>query len=133
MAAPDPLVFARNLLLTLRAGTAIADWPIDGASLEEGREPPVILLNDGGGLRDPDLPAFNPYRLAVRSYGTSEEQARSGLRTVSDLLHRRSRTATADGTLLEAFDELGLQPPGRDPDTGWPTADGVIDLYFVDQ
>ena len=132
MSSPDPLAFARDLLLELVPGTALATVPIRADCLEEGDEPPVILLRDAGALRHRGLPAFHPARVDVVCYGETPEQAASLFRGVSDLLHRAGPLKRDGVALWKAYDETGPSP-SVDPDTRWPLAFGVVALHLADE
>lgn len=132
VASPDWVAFARDLLLELRPGTALEDVPID-ADRSNHESPPFILLGEApGSVRDPYIGAYMPARLELRSAGNSEEEAAAGYRAASDLLHMRGPLVRPAGKLWKAFDETGPQMT-EDPDTKWPIAFGVFDLYMADR
>jgi hypothetical protein len=129
---PDVIGFTATLVDTRKPGTALATVPIRKGSKDEGDVPPFVVLGTAGAVRSDALPILSPARVQGTVYGRTEWEADELYRALSDLLHRAGPYVTDEAGLYRTYDETGPQP-SVDPDTAWPTAFGVFDLYMTDR
>ncbi len=128
---PDPVAFAVGLLESLLPASALAGVPL--VSDRIGTEvPPLLLVQDRLAVRDRGVGAYLPARVRVAAYGRSAEEAAAMYRAASALLHQLGPASNAHGRAWKVFEEVGAQTT-EDPDTHWPMAFGVFDLYMADR
>lgn len=131
MTQPDVLAFLQSAISDGLTTSDDPPPPVRNARLEVGDEPPCVLLEEAGFLRDPSLSMYAPYRVSVTTYGRTEFEASELYRRVTDLLHRRGPEIVDGVGLWRAYDETGSQPRD-DPDTRWPARFGIVGLYMPD-
>jgi hypothetical protein len=72
-------------------------------------------------------------RIAVRCYGSTYQDAAALYGAVSDAIHNVGPRIGATGVLIHrSFDDIGMGA-SKDPDTGQPHEDGVIQLFAATQ
>jgi len=128
----DPVAAFREALLALAPGTALADVPVRSKQ-QQGEAPPFIRLSEGGAIRHRTGPAYKPARVNFSAWALDEGQAVELYLTASQLLHRHGPVVRNGAGIFRIYDEMGLQQPFEDPDTGWWRAFGVFDLVMVDR
>lgn len=129
---PDVVEFVKTWLDAQKPGTTLADTRIQAYDAQGFDEPPFVLLEDAGWLRDRGVPAYLPFRLSVTAFGRTQTEAAALYRSVTNLLHN-ARNVLLDGVgFWGAFDESGSQPR-QDPESRWPARFGVTDIYMPDR
>lgn len=129
---PDVVTFIKDWMDTQKAGTTLADYLIRAYESQGHDEPPYIVLEDAGALRDRGVPAYLPYRLSLTAFGRTETEAAALYRSATNLLHDAKNVLVNGVGFWGAFDETGPQPR-RDPDSRWPARFGIVDLYMPDR
>ena len=72
-------------------------------------------------------------RIAMRCYGSTSGDAAALYGAVSDAIHNVGPRIGATGVLIyRSFDDIGMGA-SKDPDTGQPHEDGVIQLFAATQ
>jgi hypothetical protein len=129
---PDVVLFMRTWLDAQKAGTTLAGTVIRDYELQGYDEPPCVLLEDAGFLRDRGVPAYLPFRLSVTAFGRTETEAAALYRSVTNLLHD-AKNQLVDGVgFWGAFDETGSLPR-QDSESRWPARFGITDIYMPDR
>ncbi len=129
---PDLVAFAMRVLADNATGTPIENVAVRGGRSEPGDEPPFVLLDEAGFIRERGIGMYSPFRLAVTVYGRSEREASGLYRGVTGILHGLG-PLTEDGVgVFGIFDETGPSPIS-DPDTRWPGRFGVLAIYGADR
>ncbi len=131
----DPL---GKLLTEIRANPAVASLttrvrggePAPGDSAAPfGR---FVVLVRLGTQRDKRAPV-QEVRIGFRCYGSTYQDAAALYGAVSDAIHNVGPRIGATGVLIHrSFDDTGLGA-SKDPDTGQPHEDGVIQLFAATQ
>jgi hypothetical protein len=129
---PDVVEFVRTWLESQAPGTTLAGTRIRAYEAQGHDEPPYVLLEDAGWLRDRGVPAYLPFRLSVTAFGRTETEAAALYRSVSNLLHDAKNVLVSGVGFWGAFDETGAQPR-NDPDSRWPARFGITDIYMPDR
>jgi len=92
----------------------------------------VVVLVRLGMTRDKRAPV-QAVRIAVRCYGSTYQDAAALYGAVSDAIHNVGPRIGATGALIyRSFDDIGTGAD-KDPDTGQPHEDGVIQLFSATQ
>jgi len=92
----------------------------------------VVVLVRLGMTRDKRAPV-QAVRIAVRCYGSTYQDAAALYGAVSDAIHNVGPRIGATGALIyRSFDDVGMGA-GKDPDTGQPHEDWVIQLFAATQ
>ena len=87
-----------------------------------------VVLVRLGTQRDKHAPV-QAVRIAVRCYGSTYQDAAALYGAVSDAIHNVGPRIGATGALIyRSFDDIGTGAE-KDPDTGQPHEDGVIQLF----
>jgi hypothetical protein len=135
MTAPDPLGFLLGYLLENVEGTVLDGVPLRGGNTEPGDEPPMVLLEEAGHLRDRSVP-WQSVRINVRAFGplgpAGPRLSSELYRAVAELTHGVGPTTRSGVAVARMFEETGPQP-AEDPDTRWPETFGVIVLEMADR
>lgn len=129
---PDVIGYVRTVLLENLAVSDVPSPEVRGGRLEPGDEPPVILLEEAGALRDPSLPIYAPFRVSVTAYGRTDREASDLYGAVMEVMHRRGPEVVGDVGLWRAYDETGPQPRD-DAGTRWPARFGILGLVVADR
>lgn len=128
---PDVIGLVATWLRSIAPGSGIEGLPLLEHEDDGRHQPPFALLESAGFLRDPGVPAYLPYRLAITVYGRTGREADTLYRALTDLLHGAVNVLADDGTgFWSAQDETGPQPgaEGR-----WPVRTGITALYMPDR
>jgi hypothetical protein len=129
---PDVVEFIRDWLDSQKEGTTLAGTLIRSYDMSGSDEPPFLLLEDDGHIRDRGVPAYLPFRLSLTAFGRTEKEAAALYRSATNLLHD-AKNVLVDGIgFWGAFDETGPQPR-REPETRWPARFGIVDIYMPDR
>jgi hypothetical protein len=129
---PDVIEFVRTWLEGEAGGTSLEGTRIIAYELAGHDEPPCVLLEDAGFLRDRGVPAYLPFRLSVTAFGRTETEAAALYRSVTNLLHDAKNVLVAGVGFWGAFDETGSQPR-NDPGSKWPARFGITAIYMPDR
>ncbi len=91
-----------------------------------------VVLVRLGAQREKRAPV-QAVRIAVRCYGSTYQDAAALYGAVSDAVHNVGPRIGATGALIHrSFDDIGMGAD-KDPDTGQPHEDGVIQLFAATQ
>lgn len=129
---PDVVEFVRDWLEAQSPGTTLEGTRIGAYEMQGYDEPPFVLLEDAGWLRDRGVPAYLPFRLSVTASGRTRTEAAALYRSVTNLLHNATNVLVDGVGFWGAFDETGAQPR-EGPESKWPARFGIVDLYMPDR
>lgn len=129
---PDVPEFMRVWLDAQKAGTSLAGTLIRAYELTGHDEPPCVLLEDSGWVRDRGLPAYTPFRLSLTTLGRTDKEAATLFRSVTNLMHDAKNVLVNGFGFWGAFDETGPQPR-QAPETRWPARFGIVAIYMPDR
>ncbi len=129
---PDVIEFMRVWLDDQKAGTTLDHTLIRAYEAAGHDEPPFLLLEDAGAVRDRGVPAYLPFRMSLTAFGRTEAEAAALYRSATNLLHDAKNVLVAGFGFWGAFDETGPQPR-RDSESRWPARFGIVDLYMPDR
>lgn len=136
--AVDPLGF---VLTTIRDFPAVAALtsrvrggePAPGDALGPGKFQRFVVLVRLGTQREKGAAPVQQVRIAARCYGATFADAGVLEGAVSDAIHNVGPRMNAGGTLIyRSFDDVG-QGARKDPDTGQPYEELVIQVWAATQ
>lgn len=131
MTQPDVLEFIRTWLGTQVSGTPLQNVSIVSDDDPGNREPPWVFLEDAGSIHLPGVPFYQPYRMAVTTYGRTNREAGRMYRALTDILHDAAHVHGNDGLMFAgAEDETGANPG---PEGRWPARLGIVAIYLPDR
>jgi hypothetical protein len=131
----DPLGFLLSYLTEQAPGTALEGVAIRGGDLQPGDEPPVLLLEEAGFIRDRSLP-WQAARIQARAIGplgpAGPRIASELFRAASGIVHGKGPLTRSGTAVAKMFEETGPQPV-TNSDTKWPETFGVFVLEMADR